>query len=1058
MVEPASISNILPLEARPPTPPRESERKEPRSSFLGRLFSKEVPSRRSSSSSHLTPPDSSLESPNTTSISIRKKVGWADSADYNEPPLISFDGERLSVQPLPPSAERKPKKSILKAHNASQEQERSIGTNTKLLPPHHHATFATMLESIVQQLAGSDRTSKIDAYLMLSSSLKASDNVPDIKALRNKMSLLCQFITQDLSSKVENGKPDSALIVNAIMLLASFLQKGAISESLPLEFQINIVEYIIKAFTDGLASKEVIRHLMFISAQQNFSVKTMNQERVVRLIHALHNVENQVKGKSIITGRLQAYRNLLRRSKAHMMSNTLWIEDLFVDIRSSIKDIRNSAITFGLEASFQLGTESSASRAISDLFKVEHSEGTSFAEFYAAHLKTMIKKKDEGSAVPQIWSVIMLFLRAKPQLYEQWTYMKLFLDVLSSCWNSSDMTIKNEANYAWNRFIFAVQLNEKTPASTRFMLLQPLLSQIKQRKSQAARKSALNSIYHLLYYAFSPISTPTRLDLYWDEYVIPLMKALIPDDVQSTSEAIISDINEACSILRCLFDTTTQRSWSENRVLESPQRNLMNAKELPALDAKWLRNRISRVSPILSLLLEKVYWDLGGDDSSITRLWQAYVRNIALPAQMEVKVSIDTMNCIASLFGTLHRIWTSGRIRISSLPQSTGPHGPNTTAAFLRSFEKILSTTIEGLGPLAFTEKLLSISQNTFIAVATPSHHPKKVRVEIKCPLYHLLLLLMNPSPDLEYDQRFSSMVHRILLPFFEARKSSRSKREFVKDLFNLLPAETTGSCRLIWQVLAEFASLAIDLRDKHENSKYSEEPLGSDYREIIKILEAGITFSPSSPLPGWKVLFEALVTSATLDAGDAGRALAIVEPMAKILLPKDGVPPSLPYLHILLIKASYPKDRQALDAARKRLWGFVNATQKVAAFDPYSALYEYLRRSLEYSYASFSKSTSAVYSDIIAGTANLLSRCPRTLLLAALVNTQEGIAKWIADIDSRLSGGNELSQSVSYSQGTSKINSDCYRFYLSGLLLALLFLIFYSFNRIPKFSKTWKP
>lgn len=1017
MVEPATVSPVLQLEARPPTPPRESERKEARSSgFPGRFISKESSARRSSPSAHLTPPDSSsIESPNITG-SIRKKVGWAESHEFSEPPVVSFNGEGLShpVQRLPPSAERKPTKSILKAYNASQEQEYSIGSNTKLLPPHQHANFATMLESIVKQLAGNDRTSKIDAYLMLSSSLKASDNVPDIKALKYKMPQLCQHIIQDLTSKVESGKSDSNLVVNVLVLLASFLQKGSIAESLPSEFQVNIIEYTIKSFLDGSASKEVIRHLMFILAQQNFSTKVMSQERIGRLIHALHNVEHQAKGKSVITGRLQAYRNLLRRSKTCMLGNFVWVEDLFVDMRSSNKDTRSSAITFGLEASLVLGIESSAGRAISELFKSEHSEGVSFAEFYASRLKTMVKTKEEGSAVPQIWSVIILFIRAKPQMYEQWASMGLFLGVLSDCFNSSDVSTKSEANLAWNRFIFAAQLSEKTSPGTRARLLTPLISQLKQRKSQTARKSALNSIYHLLYYAFSPNSTQSRLDLYWDEYIISLMKALIADDVRNASEMVKSGINEACTILLSLLDTTTQRPWSENRVMEDPQQNSMSVKELPGLDAIWIRSRVTRVAPVLSSLLEKLYWELCGDDSTITRLWQVYIKTIALPAMREVKVSIDTMGCIASLFGTLHKLWTAGRVRISSLPQSKGPHGPNTTGAFLKSFETILLTTIEGLGPLAFTEKLLSISQDTFIAVATPSAQPKRVRSEIKCPLYHLVLFLMTPSPDLEYDQRFYSMVHRILAPFFEARKSSRSKKEFVKDLYNLLPLDNTEPCKLIWQVLADFASRATDLRDKNEGGRHSEEPLGSDYREIIKILEAGIQYSLSYPLPGWKVLFEALVTSATLDAGDAGRALAVIEPLAKILLPKDGTPLSLPYLHILLSKASYPKDRQALEAARKRLWGFANSTPK-ATFDPYASLYDYVRLSLSASYLSFSKSNITIYADVIAGTSNLLSRCPKPLLLGVLKNIQEGVTPWITDPDSQLNGGNPLSQAVSY-------------------------------------------
>lgn len=1024
MGEPASISTIHPIEARPPTPPRESERTNLRSSLTERVTSTDP--RRSSRSAHLETPDSSLESPNNTSGSLRKRVGWAASAEYSDAPVIlkNGGGRSPSLQPLLPSAARKPSKSILKAY-MPHAQDDNIDDSTKLRPPHHYATFAMMLESVVQTLAGNDRGAKKEAYIILSSTLKASENVPDVKALKNQMSIICTYISQDLNAKVENTKtdtgvmfkPDSVLIVSALTLLASLMQRAIVAESFPLDFQLSFVEYAIKAFTDKSVTKEIVRNLMFLMGQQSFSPKAMNQDRVVRLVAALHILEHQVKGKSVVTGRLQVYRNILRRSKSHMLANTEWMQDLFVDMRSSNREIQNSAITFGLESSLVLGTEPGATRALTKLFDMEYSEGVCFADFYASSLKAMIKKRgDEGSAVPQIWSVIILFLRANPILYVKWRFMKLFMDILTAdCWNISDASIKCEANYAWNRYIFAQQLCEGTSPTVRARLFQPLSTQIKQRRSQTARKSALNSIYHLLYYAFSPNSTSARLDIYWDEYVKPLMiEGLIRDNVRETTETAMSDIDEACTILRCLFDTSRQRPWNENRVFETLQQNTINVKELPALDAKWLRNRVSRVIPILSSLLEKLFWDLGGDESPITKLLQAYLRTIALPAKMEIKVSNDTMNCIASLFGIVHKIWTVGRLKISSLPQSKGPHGPNTTPAFLRCFEKIIITAIESLGLQPFTEKLLSISHDQFIAVATPSQQPKKIKGAIKCPLNHLILFLMTISPDLEYDQGFSSMVHRVLSPFFQARKSSNSKREFVLDLFNLLPDHPTPPSVLIWQVLADFASLATDIRDGKEASKISELPLGAVYRETMKILELGHIYSPSGPPAKWKLLFEALATSSSLDAGDAGRAVAVIEPLANALIPKDRNASGLGYLHVLLTKTSYPKDRQALDIARKRMLGFAQSTQNAAAFDPYIFLYEYIQVSLEVSYESFSNQNTAMYTDVIAATSNLFTRCPEPLLLGALIKTQTGVMGWISDPKSHLTGGGTLSQAVS--------------------------------------------
>ena len=1026
MVEPAPVSTLPPLlpAARPPTPPRESNHGETKSSnLIGRFFQKESSSRRSSTNSNFTP-ESSAESPSQPAgVSSRKKVGFADWTEYSEPPEVSFDGKGQithAVQRLPPSAERKPSKSILKPSNGSHEEDySSVGGSTKLLPPHHHATFATMLESIVQQLAGKDRSSKQDAYLMLSGSLKASDNIPDMKALKEKMPLLCQFIWRDLSEKLENGNTDSTLVTKALVLLSSFLQKPAVAETFPTEFPMHIVDHAIKVLEDGTASKDILKHLMFVLAQQNFSPKIMNQERTGRLIFALHQIESHVKGKSIIMGRLEIYRTLLRQSKPHMLSNTTWVPDLFTDMMSSIREIRTSAITFGLESSFVLGRERNASRAVSNLFEGEttdEKDGPKFADFYASKLRDVVKnKEDNSSTVPQIFSVLVLFLRHKPQLLEQWAYLNLFLGVLQHCFNSSDSATKMEANYAWNRLIYAILPNDKTPPNVRGILSRPLIAQLKR----SSRKATMSSVCNLLYYALRPNSPPAQLDMYWDEYVVSIVGQCLVAGMRSDPDLVAKDATDACNILHGLFNPTTIPPWTETRAMENFQQNNVEPKALPALDSKWLRKSYSRVFPVLGPLLEKLYWDLG-EDSDVARLWEAYVASIASPMRQEVKVSIDTMGCVASLFSLLHKIWNLGPKNVGSLNPCKEPALPQSTSAFLRSFERLVSTAISGLGLLAFTEKLLCITQDTFIAIVTPSQHPKKPRGITKPPIQHLILLLVKLSPNLEYDLRFSQMVRNILHPFFESRTSRKSRLDLVRDLLPLLPAEGTVPCRLVWQILAEFAAIAVDTRDEKDVNRGSEQPLGVEYREVVSILEVGIGISPNQPLSRWNALLGALATSATLDAGDAGRAIAVIEPLAKSFLPTPtttvAARTGLAYLHSLVGQVvPYPRDRQALDAARRRLWGTDNAGSKGSSFDPYVHLYEYIQNCLVAGYDSLSKQNHHDYAVMISSVTTLLDRCPTQLSLIVLIKIQKGISCWIVDGGHKVIGDTPLSQSVSH-------------------------------------------
>jgi len=266
-------------------------------------------------------------------------------------------------------------------------------------------------------------------------------------------------------------------------------------------------------------------------------------------------------------------------------------------------------------------------------------------------------------------------------------------------------------------------------------------------------------------------------------------------------------------------------------------------------------------------------------------------------------------------------------------------------------------------------------------------------------------------------------MVHRILFPFLKSRNTSRSQIEFIQTLLQLLPQESTEPCKLIWQILADFATIATDTRDEKDGNRQSEQPLGVDYRIVVRILEAGIALSPQQPPPGWKTLFEALANSATIDAGEAGRAIAVIEPLAKILLPNveksEAGSSGLFYCHLLIAKASYPKDRQALEAAKKRLWGSGNIGLKLSTFDPYSQLYNYIRFCLETSYDSFSKQNIHHYAVMLSTTSGLLGRCPSQLLLGTLTKLQQGIACWIMDGGSKLCGGNQLSEAVRSPSGS---------------------------------------
>ncbi|KAF7893227.1 uncharacterized protein EAF02_000765 [Botrytis sinoallii] len=1020
MVPPSSTTaESINTEPRPSTPtePESSEPRHPWFRFF--LNSKDKSPRKPK----INTPDSSADLISTPSTT-RKKVGWSEKYDYKDPPRIITDRKTLSAQalsPLTPSAERKATKSILKTHHVPDPTQNIVpseGDDTTLTSK-PLILDARMLESISKQLAGKDRGSKLDAYTTLSGALKACDNVPDRKALSDKMDLILQFIKRDLNAKLETGALDTQLAKEALVLMSSFLYKKSIADMLTPDFNGYIMDYALKTFENPGMSKEIVRHLMFIIAQQKFSARIMTADRVTKLISAIHNIEDYVRGKSIVEQRINIYRTFLRQSRAHMISNSDWLGDLFSDMLNSYSNIQTAAIAFGEEASLELGTESKISSKVTEIFKGSDGKDVKYVEFFADRLRSIAKKP--SSSTPRIWAAVILFLRARPKQLEHWAFIKIWLDVIKVCFNSSDQNTKLAANLAWNRMIFVITLEEKVSFSMVNTLSQPLILQLPRKdvrkisnSDNLHRKSTLSSICNLFYYSVKPNTTQTQLDTFWDTYIIQIVRdKLIPTDFVENPALAKQDLGDACNILCGLFNAHTQRPWVPTRALDD---NAVTPRELPGLDPRWLRKSASRVFSVLSPLMELLFWELALPKSRISLLWETYIFSISSAAAKEVKTSNDTMSCLAFLFSTLYKIWQKGPDGLHTLTF----HRKN-EANFLASFQVIVTTAISGLGVLPFTERLLSMGQqDDFIVVATPSHRPGKTKGDIRSPLHHLILLISSPPLGFKHDVNFSEMAEAILMPFFEARRSSKGKMDLVKDLLEILPTDNTESCGTLWSILAKLATAAINFRDDGvvTSTIHDSRPLGAEYRSVARILDVGIDLSPKEPLKGWEDLFQALVTSATTDSGHGGRAIVVIEPIAKTLVsnwrPDDEYCGNkVVYCQILVKEASYPKDRQALDAARRRLWGSATAGPKIHIFDPYSQLYQYISRCLRCSYTELSSNDHITICGLLSEVEALLVRCPKVLFGETLTQLQNGIICWISDEEAKLHGGSDLSRTV---------------------------------------------
>ncbi|KZL70588.1 telomere length regulator protein [Colletotrichum incanum] len=995
-------SRLESLPPRPPTPPRETSQADDATVAPKHLLVL-PPSSDPRSSLHTPPsaysPLSGADSTNPSLRRARKRVGFSAKAQYNEAPR--YPGVNVSSRrsPLsaPSSTQPKPVKGILKQTSSPS----PLSTSVKADSLTTSANISDMLESTVKQLAGADRDSKRDAYSTLVMTLKTSNNLPDRIALQAKMGLFVQFIQRDITSKnPATSGPDAPLVNNALCLLATFLHFPAIASTIPSDFGVFFIDHCIRSFEDSTTPKDVARHLMHAVATQDFSSKVMTSDRVRRLVAALRSIEDNLKGKSIVMSRILIYKRLVQQSRQLMLLHSDWLNDLFTDMLSRVKELRSAAISLGFEAVYTFGKEKSLSRKVMELFDTSIEE-MKFAEYYHQQLRSMAKDKDDRqltAAVPKIWSVIILFLRCP---LDRWQFFNQWLQLIQMGFNNNDHPqTKQEANFAWNRFVWSMHTEGQSFVKLLPTLYQPLGSQLKSKyTSKHIREVVFGSVCNLLYYTFKPGTSTALLDSYWDACVKPITEA--PRAQARNPDAVDEHMRQATLILTGLFDSTTPRLWREERIRETP---LARPHELPAIDPKWLRRNSPRVFQVIEPIMDRHFLELSDKNSQIHRLWRTLVGAVVSAASKEIKVSVDTTAFISQMCGLLLKHWETGLAEIEE-------SGPETATRFLASAQELITVTVEALGPLPFTEKMISLGRlHTFTPVSTPSHKPTKNAGDARTPLQHLAGLVSRLPSGINDNEEFVEFYRTVFAPFFSP-KTAKSRFELAQEMLSVTPiwsSPVTHSPYAPWVIAAEcLATTFSSSQNSAQTTSSTGEPaLGHEYRTVVRFLERGWKETPNLPWQHWCSLFTLLSNRASEETGEAGRALGVIEPLAKIVresLPTDRASVvsanTIMAVAELLSVANHPLDRQAVEAARRRLWGTAVAGPRSSSIDPFDNLYKLTNDLLERFYEAGERGNlDELVAPFLKECGGFLSRCNPELAPRTVSNLESGLAMWIRD------------------------------------------------------------
>ena len=994
MVDVSRALALATLPKRPPTPPKETG--------IGKVVEEANEIIAHLTIQSLSTPDDSPSSSADyfvkSSNRILKRVDFSPWTEYHKFPNTLNKGLTLdqAIRVLPPSKECKSSRSILKPYDRAAQSDGADGLSTfdrKSLP--------RMLDDIVRELASASRGSRLDGYMTLNGCLKAYDDVPDPNTIAEKMTLLTQFIRRDLCAELAiSGMTDTQLVGQAVKLLTIFLWTPALEEHLSDDFRSFIADKSVAMVENPSTTKALVNYYMQLLATQNFRSKIMSSERVERLLASLDQITNHIKGNSVVVQRLMIFQRLLAQAKSSMITRAPdWIDHLFSGMLSTIKEIRLRAISFGIEASLQLGTTPSVSRAVSEIFNRQSPEGTKFIELLLNRLSAMIStgSKDDGIHVPQIWSVAILFLRSRRRQLEQWEHMKKWLWIIQKCFNSNDEKVKFQANIAWSRLIFAVGPDTMTGHSMIRMLRQPIVAQLDRRvsdkHSKMAKQIARTTYCTLLYYAFRPSATVTQLDFFWEEYVVQILPRILANGR--------TDIDFACQILVALLGSLQPQPWTDKRGdYDGP----IKPEDLPRLDPRWIRSKSACILAVFETIWPVADWlPVNDAESWIVQAWQSFTRALADAGGKEVKTSMECMTAIAHILCSIKRYWELQK-KSSPLADRLGQ------TVGLNQVMALINQAVNSLGAIPFNEKRLLQSQDSFEAAETPSNRLTKSYGTLTSPIVHLLSMLTTLMPGKDGNQTLRDAMNDLVRIGLRSATSRRSSLKFLGNAVHILTTQASGLSPaqiILWESVMEPLLESLDLPHSKDHASNSPHYAGQDYKEIVKILEVGITQGYIAISPSVAASIERIISQIRREVGIGAVTLAITEPLAYILCQeKSGPHDSVHLLYATAVARSivWPESRREMDYAQRLLWGASATAPKSLSFNPFDQLYSMIDRMLVLTYQGISKLCQDDIILFLEVVISFITSCPLSHLGILLKRIQQGLGIWIEDADGRTS------------------------------------------------------
>jgi hypothetical protein len=315
---------------------------------------------------------------------------------------------------------------------------------------------------------------------------------------------------------------------------------------------------------------------------------------------------------------------------------------------------------------------------------------------------------------------------------------------------------------------------------------------------------------------------------------------------------------------------------------------------------------------------------------------------------------------------------------------------------------------LECLGATPFVEEILARTDSDGVEVApTPSHRPSKHHSAPLSPMIILLGQFCLPPKGQSADDVYYNHTEVLLRRFITPKSTDAAKLELLSRTLHSWTEEhrasgTGTAVEKMWVVVASVAIKTLQ-RDSPASPNQDSQSLGNCLRSGLDIYVKGLSLaaSPDSRRT-LSTIYDVLSTAAKDGSGDGGVAMAVMEPLAKALVESDASTElKLMVTSHMLGNVSWPKTRQAMEQARKALWGVGLPPHKASTFDPYDQVYSLIGDLMIHTYGDFAKGTApstSVCGDFVRSVVLYLRKAPLSLLPVALRKIQDGFVSWIED------------------------------------------------------------